>query len=278
MELGQFGVWTTYRAIGAQHAGEAAKMVEDLGYRTFWLGGSPHLPELLPLLEPTTALIAASGIANVWQYEPETLAVDHAELSVEFPDRVLAGIGVGHPEATARYSRPVSTMSEFLERLDAAPTPVRREQRCLAALGPRMLRLAAERSRGALSYFVPVEHTRFAREQMGNAALLAVEVACVLDVDAERARSKARDYARYYLRLSNYAGNLTKLGFTDGDIAGGGSDRLIDAVIPHGSAGKVAAALRGHLEAGADHVCVQPIGATGVPREQWSSLARELIP
>jgi probable F420-dependent oxidoreductase len=232
MELSEFGVWTTYRAIGTQHAGEAAKIVEDLGYRTFWLGGSPHLPDLLRLLEPTTALIAASGIANVWQYEPGTLAVDHAELNVRFPNRVLAGIGVGHPEATARYSRPLSTMSDFLGQLDTAPTPLPREQRCLAALGPRMLRLATERSRGALSYFVPVEHTRFAREQMGDAALLAVEVACVLDVDTERARSTARDCAQSYLRLSNYAGNLTKVGFTDGDIADGGSDRLIDAVIP----------------------------------------------
>jgi probable F420-dependent oxidoreductase len=276
MQLGRLGVWTTYRAIGAHHAGESAKLVEDLGFGTFWLGGSPHLPDLRPLLEASSSLVAASAIANVWQYEPETLAADHAQLSAEFPGRVMAGIGIGHPEATTDYARPLSTIRSFLDRLDAAEHPVPRDERCLAALRPKMLRLSAERTRGALSYFVPVEHTRFARDQLGD-ALLAVELACVVEEDVSRARAAARDYAKTYLRLRNYAGNLTRFGFSEEDFANGGSDRLIDAVIPHGSFAEIAGVVRQHFDAGADHVCVQPLGMSGVPRESWSVLAAELI-
>lgn len=276
MDLGRFGVWTSCRAIGAEHAGQSAKLVEDLGFGTFWLGSSPHLPDLRPLLVGSSTLVAASGIANVWQYEPEALAADHAQLSAEFPGRVIAGIGIGHPEATSDYTRPLSTIRSFLDRLDAADTPVPHDERCLAALRPRMLRLAAERTRGALSYFVPVEHTRFARDQLDD-ALLAVELACVVEDDAGRARAVARDYAKYYLRLRNYAGNLMRFGFSEEDIANGGSDRLIDAVVPQGSAAEIAGAVRQHFDAGADHVCVQPLGERGVPRKSWTALAAELI-
>jgi probable F420-dependent oxidoreductase len=276
MELGKFGVWTSYRVIGAEHAGEAAKLVESLGYGTFWLGGSPRLPEVGPLLEATDRLVAATGIVNVWRYEPARLAAEHAELARAFPDRLLAGIGIGHPEATSDYTRPLSTMRAFLDRLDAASPPLPRERRCLAALGPKMLALAAERSSGVLSYFVPLEHTRFARDQIGHAPLLAVELACVLDSDTERARIAARNYARLYLGLRNYTNNLLRFGFSEGDIASGGSDRLIDAVIPHGTAAEVADVARAHLDAGADHVCVQPVGVDGVPRSQWTALAQQL--
>ncbi len=277
MRLGEIGVWTTYRTIGSDNAGEAAKLVEDLGFGTFWLGGSPHLPELRPLLDATDRLVAATAIANVWTYEPQQLAAEHAELAQAFPDRALAGIGIGHPEATSDYSRPLSTMRGFLGGLDAADPPLPRNERCLAALGPKMLDLSAERSLGALSYFVPVEHTRFARQQMGEHAVLATELACVVDDDAERARAAAREYAQTYLGLRNYTSNLLRFGFSEADIEGGGSDRLIDAVIPHGTAAEVAAVARAHLEAGADHVCLQPVGASGIPREQWAALAADLI-
>ena len=277
MQLGKYGAWTTYRAIGADNAGEAAKLLEDLGFGAFWLGGSPRLPELRPILEATEGLVAATGIVNVWRYEAAQLAVEHAELSRAFPDRMLVGIGIGHPEATSDYSRPLSTMRTFLDGLDAADPPLPREQRCLAALGPKMLDLAAERSRGALSYFVPVEHTRFARNRMGAGPLLAVELACVVDEDAERARAAARTYAQTYLRLRNYTSNLLRFGFSEDEIADGGSDRLIDAVIPQGSTGQIAEVVRAHLDAGADHVCLQPLGAKGVPREAWAALATELI-
>ncbi len=236
MQLGEFGVWTTYRAIGEENAGEAAKLVETLGFGTLWLGGSPQLPALGPLLEATERIVVATGILNVWASEPERVARDFAELEGRFPGRVLLGIGIGHPEATSQYSRPLAAMESFLDGLDAASAPVPRTRRCLAALGPKMLKLSAERSWGAHTYFVPVEHTRAAREALGQTAILAPELACVLDDDLESARTKARSYAAMYLGLRNYTNNLLNHGFTAQDIADGGSDRLIDAIIPHGAA------------------------------------------
>jgi probable F420-dependent oxidoreductase len=273
MELGRVGVWTSYRTIGEHNAGEAARLVADLGFGTFWLGGSPRLAQVRPLLAATDALTVATGIVNVWQYDPTELAAEYAELTTAFPDRFLLGIGIGHPEATAEYAKPLTTMRAFLDGLDAAATPVPQEGRCLAALGPKMLDLCAERTHGALPYFVPVEHTRFARQRLGAGPLLATELACVLDTDDQRARATAREYARMYLGLRNYAGNLRRFGFTDEDLGGGGSDRLIDAVIPHGSAEQIAAVVQAHLEAGADHVCLQPVGVRGIPRAEWGALA-----
>jgi probable F420-dependent oxidoreductase len=229
------------------------------------------------LLDATEGLIVATGIVNVWQYDPARLAAEHAELARGFPGRLLLGVGIGHPEATSDYSKPLSTMRGFLDGLDGAATPVAREERCMAALGSKMLELSAARSRGTHTYFVPVEHTRFARERVGPDALVAPELACVLDTDTERARVKAREYAAGYLGLRNYTSNLLRFGFTQHDIADGGSDRLIDAIIPHGSAIEIADAAREHLDAGAEHVCLQPVGVRGVPREEWSELASALI-
>ena len=275
MQLGEFGVWTSYRAIGEENAGEAAKLVEDLGFGTFWLGGSPQLPALEPLLEATERIVVATGILNVWASEPERVASDFAELESRFPGRVLLGIGIGHPEATTQYTRPLAAMQAFLDGLDATATPVPRARRCLAALGPRMLKLSAERSLGAHTYFVPVEHTRAARKLFGDTPLLAPELACVLDDDVESARAKARA-ATMGLRLRNYTNNLLHHGFTQEDIADGGSDRLIDAIIPHGSADEISGAARQHLGAGADHVCLQTVGVSGIPRSEWTALASAL--
>ena len=273
MELGEFGVWTSYRAIGEENAGEAAKLVEDLGFGTFWLGGSPQLPALRPLLEATDRLVVATGILNVWASEPERVAADFSELEARSPGRVLLGIGIGHPEATSHYRTPLAAMQAFLDGLDTAAAPVPRTRRCLAALGPKMLELSAERSLGTHTYFVPVEHTRAARELLGPSPLLAPELACVLDEDVETARAKARAYAKLYLGLRNYTNNLVNHGFDQADIADGGADRLIDAIIPHGSADEIAAAARQHLSAGADHVCLQAVGAEGIPRAEWTALA-----
>jgi probable F420-dependent oxidoreductase len=276
MELGRIGVWTSYRAIGEENAGEAAKFVEQLGYGTFWLGGSPRLSTVRPLLEATEKLVVATGIVNVWAYEPEQLAAEHAELARDFPDRLLVGIGIGHPEATGDYSKPLSTMRAFLDGLDAAEPPLPRDRRCLAALAPKMLALSAERSLGAIPYFVPVAHTSYARSLLGAEPLLAPEVAFVLDEHTDSAREQARDYARLYLGLSNYANNLLRHGFTDDDIAAGGSDRLIDAVTPHGSADEIAEVVRAHLDAGANHVALQAIGEPGIPRAGWTALAEAM--
>ena len=276
MELGRFGVWTSYRQIGEDHAGEAARLVQELGFGTFWLGGSPRLPSLRPLLEATDRLVVATGIVNVWSYDPADLAAQYAQLAAEFGDRLLVGIGIGHPEATSRYATPLAAMRSFLDGLDEADTPLPKDHRCLAALGPKMLDLCRERSRGAHPYFVPVAHTRAARQRLGDGALLAPEMACVVDADPDSARAKARSYAKVYLGLRNYTSNLLRHGFTEEDIADGGSDRLIDAVIPHGSAEEIAEVAREHLDAGADHVCLQPVGVSGMPREEWTALAGAL--
>ncbi len=273
MRLGQFGVWSSYRALGEQNAGKAAKLVEDLGFDMFWLGGSPQLPALRPLLQGSERIIVATGILNVWQSDPDRVASDFAALSDAFPGRVLLGIGIGHPEATSAYRKPLSAMRNFLDGLDAAAGAVPRDRRCLAALRPKMLELSAARSAGAHTYFVPVAHTRAARAHLGDAALLAPELACVLDEDDRSGRDKARAYAKLYLGLRNYTQNLLDFDFADEDIADGGSDRLIDAVVPHGTADQIAAVAREHLTAGADHVCLQTPGVEGIPLAEWSALA-----
>ncbi|HET7052285.1 MAG TPA: LLM class F420-dependent oxidoreductase [Solirubrobacteraceae bacterium] len=277
MDLGRIGVWTSYRQIGEEHAGDAARLVQDLGFGTFWLGGSPRLRSVRPLLEATDRLVVATGIVNVWSYDPAELAAEYVQLAEEFPDRVLVGIGIGHPEATSQYATPLAAMRAFLDGLDQADTPLPRDRRCLAALGPKMLELCKTRSRGAHTYFVGVAHTRAARLQLGDDALLAPELACVVDTDVESARDKARRYAQLYLGLRNYTSNLLRHGFNEADVAEGGSDRLIDAVIPHGTAGDIAAVAREHLDAGADHVCLQPVGVRGIPREEWTALAGALV-
>jgi probable F420-dependent oxidoreductase len=277
MQLGEIGVWTSYRPFGAERAGEAAKLIESLGFGTWWVGGSPHVPDIRPVLEATSGLVAATGILNVWINDPAATAAADAQLRADFPDRFMLGIGIGHPEATSDYRRPLAAMSEFLDGLDASPTPPPVDGRCLAALGPRMLDLAGERSAGTHSYFVSVEHTRFARDRLGPGKLVVPELACVIEKDPIRAKAVARTYAQLYLGLRNYTNNLRRFGFSERDIADGGSDRLIDAVVPQGSAEQIADVVRAHLEAGADHVCVQPLGENGIPRESWTALARALL-
>jgi probable F420-dependent oxidoreductase len=277
VDLGQIGIWTTHHAIGEENAGEAAALVEELGYGTFWLGGSPRLPSVRPLLEATERIVVATGIVNVWAYEPEQLAAEYADLARDFRERLLVGIGIGHPEAASDYARPLTAMRAFLDGLDGAEPALPRERRCLAALAPKMLALSADRSLGATPYFVPVAHTSVARAQLGLEPLLAPEVAFVLDDDTDRARTTAREYARLYLGLSNYTNNLRRLGFGDEDLAAGGSDRLIDAVVPHGSAEELAQVVRAHLDAGANHVALQAVGEPGIPRRGWTALAEAVL-
>jgi probable F420-dependent oxidoreductase len=276
VELGQFGVWIGLRALGDEgELGLASRVAEELGYGAIWVGGSPRLTDLRAALEGARRIVVASGIVNVWQYEPRELAAEFAELEADHPGRLLVGIGIGHPEATRSYARPLETMSRFIDGLDSASEPLPRERRCMAALGPRMLELSRERSLGAHPYFVPVEHTRYARGRLGPDALLAPELAVVVGEDPDRRRARA--YAQLYLRLRNYTSNLERVGFAAEDVSGGGSDRLIDELVPRGTAAVVAAAARRHIEAGADHVCLQTVGVSGVPRSEWTALARELF-
>lgn len=277
MDLGKIGVWTSQRAIGEENAAEAARFVEQCGYGTFWLGGSPRLPSVRPLLEATERIVVGTSIVNLWANEPEQLASEYAALAVDFPDRLVVGLGIGHPEATSHYAKPLTAMRAFLDGIDAADPPVPRDRRCLAALAPKMLALSAERALGAIPYFVPVAHTQAARQQFGAGPLLAPELAFVLDERSDRARERAREYAGLYLGLSNYTNNLLRHGFTDQDVVGGGSDRLIDAVVPHGSAEAIAAVVRAHLDAGADHVALQALGDPGLPKREWTALAAALV-
>jgi len=277
IELGRIGVWTSFGPFGAERAGEAATIAEALGFGAWWVGGSPQARDVRPILEATSSLVAATGILNVWRSDPAQTAAAAAELRAAFPGRFMLGIGIGHPEATSDYRRPLTAMRAFLDALDAAPEPPPAGERCLAALRAKMLDLAAERTAGTHPYFVPVEHTRVARERVGPGKLVATEVACVVETDPLRAKAVARAFAERYLGMSNYTNNLLELGFTERDLADGGSDRLIDAVIPQGDAGAIAEVVRAHLDAGADHVCVQPLGEAGIPRRSWEALARALI-
>jgi probable F420-dependent oxidoreductase len=277
VDLGTFGIWTTYRRIGEDQAGTAAALAEELGYGVFWLGGSPRLPSVRPLLEATTGIVIATSIVNIWAYDPTELAAEYAALERDFPGRLLVGVGVGHPEATSDYTKPLTAMRAFLDGLDAAAPPLPADRRCVAALAPKMLSLSAERSLGTIPYFIPIGHTTAARAQLGAGALVAPEIACVVDDDSERARVAAREFARIYLGMSNYTGNLLRFGFTDGDVAAGGSDRLIDAVVPHGTADALADIARAHLAAGADHVALQVVGEPGIPRRGWTALAEALF-
>jgi probable F420-dependent oxidoreductase len=276
MNLGRIGIWTTYRALGEENAAEAASLAEQLGYGTFWLGGSPRLPGVRPLLEATTRLTVGTSIVNIWAYDPAELAAEHAALARDFPGRLIVGIGVGHPEATSDYSKPLTAMREFLDGLDAAADPIPRDRRCLAALAPKNLALSGERSLGTIPYFTPVAHTHAAREQLGAGVLVAPELAYALDSDRERARETARTYAGPYLARRNYTSNLLRFGYTEEDIANGGSDLLIDEVVPHGSIDAITAIARAHLDAGADHLALQALGEPGIPRAGWTALAAAL--
>jgi probable F420-dependent oxidoreductase len=270
--LGRIGIWRRHPG----GAGDVAQL-EELGFGTLWLGMSPAPADARPFLEGTRTLTIATGILNVWRHDPADVAAEHCRLNDEFGGRFLLGIGIGHPEATSEYRRPVATMRSFFDGLDAAERPVPRDQRVTAALGPKMLDLAAERSLGAHPYLTSVEHTRFARERVGPGVLVAPELTVVLERDVERGRGLAREFARLYLGRRNYAANFLRHGFTEGDLANGGSDRLIDAVVPHGSAEQVAEAVQAHLEAGADHVCLQPVGHAAVPLDDYRALARVLL-
>jgi probable F420-dependent oxidoreductase len=272
MKLGTIGIWRRH-----QEGQEGVAEIEAAGFGALWVGGSPSLEQVRPFLERSSTLTVATGILNVWQHEPADVAAQRAELVRAFPGRFLLGIGVGHPEATAEYESPLAKMSAFFDGLDAAPEPVPKDERVAAALGPKMLDLAARRSLGTHTYFITPEHTRFARERVGPDALLAPELAVVVEPDDETARAIARKYAALYLDRSNYTNNLLRFGFTERDVADGGSDRLIDAVVPHGSAQAVAEAVRAHLDAGADQVALQPLGHGGAPVADYEALAKALL-
>jgi probable F420-dependent oxidoreductase len=252
-ELGKFGVWRFYRGI----APDEARELESLGYSTVWLGGSPppDLPVIESLLGATGALTVGTSIVNIWTAPAKQVAESFHRIEQQFPGRFILGIGAGHPEAIDAYRKPYDALVEYFDALDEAGVP--KESRALAALGPKVLKLAGDRSAGALPYLATAEHTRQAREILGPDALLVPEHKIALDADPVRARLTARPRVEYYLRLRNYIANLRRLGFSDADLTPPGSDRLIDALALHGTPEQVADGLIAHLAAGADQIVIQ---------------------
>ncbi|WP_369636175.1 LLM class F420-dependent oxidoreductase [Nocardia sp. JMUB6875] len=251
--LGKFGVWQPY----PQLTPETVRELEELGYGTVWLGSSPPADwdGYEGLLAATESLVVATSIVNVWGSAPETAAETYLRLEDKFPGRFLLGVGVGHREHTGTYAKPYDALVHYLDVLDARGVP--QHGRALAALGPRVARLARDRTAGALPYLTVPEHTAELRGILGPDALLAVEHKVVLDTDPVRARAVGRERAGFYLGLSNYVNNLRRFDFDDADLQAPGSDRYVDAVVAHGDAAAIADRLAEHQRAGADHVAVQ---------------------
>lgn len=273
MELGRIGVWLGPLSLrSAAETREFAPELEELGYSAIWFGEGVGTKECFTqaatLLAWTKRAVVGSGILNIYARDPMATANGARTLADAYPGRFLLGIGVSHAPSVAsrghEYARPIATMTAYLDAMDEAafrgvepsePAPV-----LLAALGPKMLELAAARTRGAHPYFTPPEHTATARELMGAGPLLAPEQAFVLETDPATARAKAREHMAYYLALDNYRRNLLRLGFAEDDFADGGSDRLADAIVAWGDVDAVRDRVKAHLDAGADHVCVQAVG------------------
>ncbi|WP_369211720.1 LLM class F420-dependent oxidoreductase [Streptomyces flavofungini] len=281
--FGRIGIWSSaLHASRADDAGkkeiaEAVAELDELGYGTLWIGGSPSPEDAAAVVAATRTVTVATGILSIWDHTAEDVAARIADIEASARGRFVLGLGVSHGPMVPQYSKPYSAMVAYLDALDAADPPVEPGARVLAALGPKMLRLAADRALGAHPYLVTVEHTAEAREALGPDALLAPELTVVLDTDLDRARTTARDMLRGYLQLPNYTGNLLRLGFAESDFEGGGSDRLLDALFALGDTERIRSRTREYLDAGADHVALQVLtaeeGGTGLPRTEWRRLA-----
>lgn len=291
-QLSPVGVWTgALDFVPTGQMKDLAAELEELGYGAIWIpevAGRDVFVALTHILAATQHVVGATGIANIWGRDAVAMSGGVRALTEAFPDRMLLGLGVSHQNLVEGlrghdYRRPLDAMSHYLDAMESAPytgerptTPVRR---VIAALGPKMLQLAGTKADGAHPYLVPVEHTALAREVMGPAPLLCPEQMFVLDTNAETARTTARRTLAVYLAQPNYARNLLRLGFTDDDFPGGNaSDRLVDALVAWGDVDALVERVRAHLDAGADHVCVQPLlnERRGVPLEEWREAAPAL--
>ena len=282
------GIWSSALRYGeAAEAAEAASELEELGYAVLWVPdiGGDVFEAVERLLGATTTTTVATGILNIWMHTPEETAAGHAEMTARHGGRFLVGLGVSHAPFIDRvkepgtYQRPLEQMARFLDGLDAADPPLAHTDRVIAALGPKMVELARTRTAGTHPYLVTPQHTRAARDAVGADRLVACEQGVVLETDPERARATARLHLAGYLGLPNYVNNWRRLGYTDEDVADGGSDRLVDALVAWGNESAIAARVQEHRDAGADHVCVQVLtdDPRGFPRDQWRALAPALI-
>jgi probable F420-dependent oxidoreductase len=269
-DLGKFG------SFGRGVTPAQAKDIEALGYGSVWVGGSPpaELAWVEPILENTTTLKIATGIVNIWSAAPGPVAESFHRIEKAYPGRFLLGIGVGHPEATSEYQKPIDALRGYLDKLDEYGVP--KSRRVIAALGPQVLKLSAARSAGAHPYLTTPEHTAQARELLGPDVFLAPEHKAILTTDADQAREVGRRALDMYLNLQNYLNSWKRLGFTDEDVAKPGSDRLVDAVVAYGTPEQVAARLTQHLEAGADHVPVQVLTSSDKLVDALATLAGPL--
>ncbi|MDH6283437.1 LLM class F420-dependent oxidoreductase [Prescottella agglutinans] len=271
---GKFGVWR--HAFGLPP--EVGAEIERLGYGAIWAGGSPpaDLQVIEDLIAGTEKITVATGIVNIFSAPADEIAKSYHRIESRHPGRFVLGIGVGHPEVPGMgVEKPYDALVRYLDVLDDAGVP--KHRRVLAALGPKVLKLAADRSAGAHPYLTPPEHTRQAREVLGPDALLAPEQKVVLSTDSDAARTIGREAVENpYLHLRNYRRNLERLGFPTAELDNGGSDRLIDALVAHGDPATVAARLTAHLDAGADHVAVQVLPMAGDPLPALRELAAAL--
>lgn len=280
------GVWAhTLRYGDPARAADAASELEQLGYKALWIPdvGGELFQAVENLLRATSSITVATGILNIWMHTPDLAAAEHARLTAEYGDRVLVGLGVSHSAVIdraepGRYTKPLQRMTEYLDGLDRATIALKPQNRLLAALGPKMLQLAGDRTAGSHPYLVTPEHTANARAALGPDKLVASEQAVVLETDANAARTIARQHLSVYALLPNYTNNWRRIGFTDDDLSGGLSDRLVDAFVVWGDEAAIAQRVQAHRDAGADHVCIQVLQADQGTQalEQWRALAPAL--
>jgi probable F420-dependent oxidoreductase len=292
VDPGPIGLWTGFLdGLPTAEVRERVAEVDERGWGAIWLpeavGREPLVSSALTL-QASSRLVVATGIAGIFSRDAMTMAAGHRTLTEAYPHRFLLGLGVSHQPMVEGlrghdYSRPLATMRRYLDAMDAAiymaAPPPHEPQRVLAALGPKMTALAAERAMGAHPYFVPVDHTAEARATLGEGPLLCIEQAVVLETDPAKAREIARTHTSIYTTLPNYTNNLRRHGFGDDDFVGGGSDRLIDAIVVWGDEDAVSSRVRAHHDAGADHVCIQVVTTDYSPGvDQWRRLADALLP
>ncbi len=291
IDIGRIGIWQgVLDGHPASKVREVVAELDEAGWPTLWIpetiSRDPFVSAAI-MLEATTNLKIATGIASIWARDALTTANSTITLNEAYDNRFLLGLGVSHHTLTEwvrkhTYEKPLTRMREYLERMDASKfrgvAPAEKPSRVLAALGPKMLALSAELADGAHTYFVPVEHTAMAREAIGPDKLLAAEQMLVLETDPDRARAIARQHMKIYLDLPNYANNLIRLGYAEQDVADA-SDKVVDAIVAWGSVDDVLARVQAHHDAGADHVCVQVLQeeAGRIPTEEWRALGDALL-
>jgi probable F420-dependent oxidoreductase len=281
MDLGRLGIWSVELRLGDPgEIRDAAAELDELGWGTLWipgLGGGDILADSERLLRATRTTTVATGIISIWRHDADEMAAGHADLQRAYGRRMLLGLGVSDPAAAhdaGRPFRPLAEMNDYLDRLDRAGTPLPADERVLAALSPKLVRLAGQRTAGVHPFMVTPESTAAGRELLGAGPKLAPYQAVVLEEDPDKARAAARDFLGAFLTMDHYVKSLQRQGFTDADLTNGGSDRLIDGVVAWGGLEAIGTRLRAHHDAGADHVCLHVLAtADGFPRREWRELA-----